>query len=265
MVLTSFEKRLLAVLVLLGLLQGLIFGAFVWAYQLPVSVVQVFVPAHLAYHLVLLFALWSIRGDHKRLDGTPLARLGVPNLLTLYRLTSLPVMATLFLLARELTELAVPLVVYIATAFLTDLADGFLARTFGWGTQLGKVLDSSTDYLIVFSLALVLGATGVLPLWLLATIVFRLGFQVGGLAWLQATHHKRVVETTFLGKASLFVLMVLFAAEILVFLRLPGWENSLVVTSMEIFTAVVMLISTVDKFLFFRKHSRPPVLMPNNP
>ena len=46
---------------------------------------------------------------------------------------------------------------------------------------------------------------------------------------------------------------VLYAVEILVFLRLPGMENSPWVVGFEIFTAFVMLISTVDKIVFFAR------------
>ena len=148
--------------------------------------------------------------------------------------------------------LVVPiLVIFVSVAFLTDLLDGFLARTLKMGTQLGKLLDSSTDYVILFSLTVVLGFSGVLPVYLLVFILIRLGFQVGGVLWIQLAYGRQYVETTFLGKASLFVLMVLFAVEILVFLRLPGWEGYWAINSLEIFSAATMVVSTIDKALFF--------------
>jgi CDP-diacylglycerol--glycerol-3-phosphate 3-phosphatidyltransferase len=104
---------------------------------------------------------------------------GIPNLLTLFRLTSLPIIALVFLLTREHPSLSLPLVIFVSAAFLTDLLDGFLARTFQQGTQLGKTLDSTTDYVILASLSIVLGITGVLQGYLLAAILVRLGFQVG--------------------------------------------------------------------------------------
>jgi len=103
---------------------------------------------------------------------------------------------------------------------------------------------------------LVLGISGVLPGYLLAFILVRLLFQLGGVIWIQIKYDRRFVETTWLGKASLFVLMVLFAVEILVFLRLPGWEGHWAITTLEIFSAVVMVISTIDKALFFRRKVR---------
>ncbi|MBR0424816.1 MAG: CDP-alcohol phosphatidyltransferase family protein [Clostridia bacterium] len=41
----------------------------------------------------------------------------------------------------------IPLIIY-AVAFLTDILDGFLARTFGWVTPVGKILDPLADKLM---------------------------------------------------------------------------------------------------------------------
>lgn len=251
MALTTFERRILSVLAGYFLVQTLGFAVFQEFFRLPDPWSWAFYPITLAYHSLLWFGLWSIRSHFAHLDGTPLTRLGLPNLLTLFRLTSLPIITLVFLLARTRPSLALPLVIFVSVAFLTDLLDGFLARSFGMGTKLGKLLDSSTDYVILFSLALVLGFSGVLPGYLLALIMVRLVFQVVGVLWIQLRFHRQWVETTWLGKASLFVLMVLFAVEILVFLRMPGWAGHGAIAALEVFSAVAMVVSTVDKGVFF--------------
>jgi len=254
--LTAFQRRLLAVLVAFFVVQILGFAVFQAFFPLPSPWDWIFYPVTAVYHAILWAGLWSVRNRFTTLEGEPLTRLGWPNLLTLFRLTSLPIITLVFLLARTHPSLSLPLVIFVAAAFLTDLLDGFVARAFRMGTQLGKLLDSCTDYVILFSLTLVLGVTGVLPAYLLALIMIRLVFQIGGVIWIQLAFGRQYVETTWLGKASLFVLMVLFAVEILVFLRLPGWEGHWAITSLEIFTAVVMIASTVDKVLFFRHKLR---------
>ena len=249
--LTSFERRVLAVLLAFFAVQTLGFAVFQEFYRLPTPWSWAFYPVTAGYHAILWLGLWSIRSHFLTLDGTPLKNLGLPNLLTLFRLTSLPIITLVFLLARTHASLALPLVIFVSIAFLTDLADGFLARTYRMGTQLGKLLDSTTDYVILFSLTVVLGITGVLPLYLLTCILVRLLFQIIAVLWVQIAHQRQFIETTWLGKASLFVLMVLFAVEILVFLRLPGWEGHWAITSLEAFGAVTMVISTIDKAVFF--------------
>lgn len=251
MVLTPFERRITTVLVAFFAAQTLAFAAFDAVFHLPDPWNWMLYPISAAYHGFVWFALMSVRNRFTHLDGTPLTRVGIPNLLTLFRLTSLPLIALVFLLARSNPALSMPLVVFVSLAFLTDLLDGFLARRFGMGTQLGKILDSSTDYVILVSLTVVLGVTGVLPPYLLVFILVRLAFQMGAVLWVQLAFNKQFVETTWLGKASLFVLMVLFAVEILVFLRLPGMEGHWAIRALEIFSAAVMAISTVDKGVFF--------------
>lgn len=251
MALTSFERRVLSVLVGFFAIQTFGFWLFETFIPLPTPWDWLWYPLALGYHGLLWLGLWSIRGSYTDNDGMPLKNLGLPNILTLFRLTTLPTITTVFLLARTESRLAIPLVVFVSFAFLTDLADGFLARTFHMGTRLGKLLDSSTDYVILFSLALVLGVSGVLPAYLLALIVVRLVFQVSAALWVQWRFQRHWVETTWLGKASLFVLMVLFAVEILVFLRLPGLEGHWAIRGLEVFAALTMVVSTLDKAVFF--------------
>jgi CDP-diacylglycerol--glycerol-3-phosphate 3-phosphatidyltransferase len=251
--LTFFELRVLAVLLGFFAVQTVGFAVFQQFYHLPRVWNWAFYVLSAVYHGLLWLGLWSVRARFVDLDGAPMTKVGLPNLLTLFRLTSLPIITLVFLSARTHPSLAMPLVVFVSVAFLTDLLDGFLARQFKMGTELGKILDSSTDYVILFSLTVVLGFVGVLPVYLLVCILVRMGFQVGGVLWIQVTLGKKFVETTWLGKASLFVLMVLFAVEILVFLRLPGWEGHWAITSLEIFSAAVMVVSTVDKAFFFRR------------
>jgi CDP-diacylglycerol--glycerol-3-phosphate 3-phosphatidyltransferase len=251
--LTFFELRVLTVLLAFFAVQTVGFAVFQNFYHLPRVWNWAFYVLSAVYHGLLWLGLWSVRRRFTTLEGQPLTKLGLPNLLTLFRLTSLPIITLVFLSARTHPSLSLPLVVFVSVAFLTDLLDGFLARTFKMGTTLGQLLDSSTDYVILFSLTVVLAFSGVLPLYLLILILVRLGTQIGLVIWVQASFQRQFVETTWLGKASLFVLMVLFAVEILVFLRLPGWEGHWAITSLEVFAGAAMVVSTVDKLVFFRK------------
>jgi len=253
MALSSFERRLLSVMAAFFAVQVAGFAVFQAFYHLPAPWDWGFYPATAVYHLVLAWGLLAMRKHFTDMEDRPLARVGIPNLLTLFRLTSLPIIALVFLQAREHPSLSLPLVIFVSAAFFTDLLDGFLARTFKMGTHLGKILDSGTDYVILASLSIVLGITGVLQAYLLIAILIRLGFQIGATYFVLWVFKRQFVETTWLGKASLFVLMVLYAVEILVFLRLPGLEHSPWVVGLEVFTAVVMLISTVDKWVFFAR------------
>jgi cardiolipin synthase (CMP-forming) len=58
----------------------------------------------------------------------------------------------------------------IAVAAASDGLDGFLAKTFGWRTRLGSLLDPAADKLLVTSVFLTLAWLGVVP-WLVTAIV----------------------------------------------------------------------------------------------
>ncbi len=57
-----------------------------------------------------------------------------------------------------------------AVAASTDALDGFLAKRFGWTSQLGKFLDPLADKLLLLAVFICLSMNGVVP-WLLTGLV----------------------------------------------------------------------------------------------
>jgi len=251
---SPFERHLFLVFWLFYLLQNVLYGLIVTGSGVALfSGVGVwYFAVNAVYHLIIFMALLQFRKYFRHSDtGVALESVSIPNALTLLRATSLPGLSFLFILTRTEPQLSLPLVIFVALAFLTDLLDGFLSRLLKQVTDLGKILDSTTDYVVLFSLTLVLGITGVLPLWFFILILFRL-FWMGGIMVLLTWKRKGVVlETTFWGKASFFALMVLLVLEILVFFRISGMENHWIVRGMEYITGGLLLISILDKGQFF--------------
>ena len=54
-------------------------------------------------------------------------------------------------------------------AGLSDAADGYLAKRFGWHTELGTYLDPIADKALLVSIYVTLGFTNHLPVWLVIT------------------------------------------------------------------------------------------------
>jgi cardiolipin synthase len=92
----------------------------------------------------------------------------IPNLLCIGRM--LLVVPLVWLIARE--EYRVALALFVV-AGATDALDGFLAKRFEWRSQLGGLLDPAADKLLLSSVFLTLGFTGLVPLWLVALVVLR--------------------------------------------------------------------------------------------
>ena len=225
---SPFERHLFLVFWLFYLLQNVLYGLIVTGSGVALfSGVGVwYFAVNAVYHLIIFMALLQFRKYFRHSDtGVALESVSIPNALTLLRATSLPGLSFLFILTRTEPQLSLPLVIFVALAFLTDLLDGFLSRLLKQVTDLGKILDSTTDYVVLFSLTLVLGITGVLPLWFFILILFRL-FWMGGI-------------------------MVLLVLEILVFFRISGMENHWIVRGMEYITGGLLLISILDKGQFF--------------
>ena len=92
----------------------------------------------------------------------------LPNLLTLVRIVLVaPIIWSLWSADYRLAFLM------FVIAGVSDLLDGYLARRFGWQSDLGATLDPLADKLLVVALAALLTVQGHLPLWLALIIVVR--------------------------------------------------------------------------------------------
>ena len=58
-------------------------------------------------------------------------------------------------------------------AGFSDALDGFLARRYGWQTELGTLLDPLADKFLIAAMYLVFTLQGLIPLWLVVLILTR--------------------------------------------------------------------------------------------
>mgnify|MGYP001167008301 FL=1 len=58
-------------------------------------------------------------------------------------------------------------------AGFSDALDGFLARRYGWQTELGTLLDPLADKFLIAAMYLVFTLQGLIPVWLVALILTR--------------------------------------------------------------------------------------------
>jgi len=77
--------------------------------------------------------------------------------------------------------------VLFAIAAVSDVLDGYLAKTFGWTSEVGKWLDPLADKLLLVSVFITLAAIGLVPVWLATVAVARdvvIGAGAGIYKWL---------------------------------------------------------------------------------
>ncbi len=91
-----------------------------------------------------------------------------PNLLSLSRIAAVP-----FIYWGFARDAQLGLYALIGWAFLTDAADGYLARRFRWESKWGLVLDPLADKILVGSLAVFLVLFRDFPLWAAALVIAR--------------------------------------------------------------------------------------------
>lgn len=94
--------------------------------------------------------------------------MSIPNLITLGRVILVPVV--FWLLVSGQTQAAF---FAFVVAGISDGVDGFLAKRFGWTTELGAYLDPLADKLLLVSIFVALGVRGELPSWLVIAVVSR--------------------------------------------------------------------------------------------
>jgi cardiolipin synthase len=94
--------------------------------------------------------------------------LNIPNIITVFRIFLVPMVIWLMLDGRMQTAFLLFIV-----AGVSDGLDGFLAKRFGWETELGAYLDPLADKALLVSIYMVLGHFSHLPVWLVITVVSR--------------------------------------------------------------------------------------------
>ena len=94
-----------------------------------------------------------------------------PNTLTLFRIIAVPIIVILMLFPNRICTWAAALL--FSAAAITDYLDGYIARTRGLVSNLGKVMDPVADKLLVSSAFIMLTALGWVPAWMVCIIVGR--------------------------------------------------------------------------------------------
>lgn len=160
--------------------------------------------------------------------------MNLPNLLSLIRLCLVPVFVVVFFHVRPDARWCAA-AIYLA-AFLTDIADGWIARHFNLVTRLGRVLDPLADKLMTFAVILCIVIAGIVPIWAAAVFFGKEALMaLGGLFLLRRTGD--VISANWLGKLSTGVFFVVCAALVL-FPAIPKhWATGMIAAALALTAA----------------------------
>ena len=172
----------------------------------------------------------------------------IPNVISAIRILLVVPIAVALLNHRLPATIAL-----FALAALSDAADGFLAKRFGWQSELGAVLDPAADKLLLATVFVVLAYLHLIPLWLMATAVARDAIIVTGALIYRfylgplAMHPSVVSKLNTLCQAA-FIIAVIGKEE---FSLPPGW----VVLVLGALVFVTTVISGIDYVLIYGRRA----------
>jgi cardiolipin synthase len=184
----------------------------------------------------------------------------IPNTLTLGRILLVPLLVWLIIDQK----LFAAFLLFMA-AGISDAADGYLAKRYGWHTELGAYLDPIADKALLVTIYVTLGLAGHLPVWLVLAVVSRDILIVGAvmLAWMMS--RPVIVKPLLISKANTFA-QILLAGVVLATLGLDLSLDGLVWVLIWV-TGTFTILSACAYFWQWLRHmaSYEPVQAPRPP
>lgn len=184
-------------------------------------------------------------------------RLNLPNLITLARIAACPVIFVLAL-SPQPSRLMAAFILFVAAA-VSDLWDGYLARRYGWVTDMGKLLDPMADKLLLVATFIPFYIVshrpaplaevpwwGPLPLWVLVVIFGREVAVTLFRSW--AARRGMVLAAGQSGKIKAFVQNI-FSGSLLLWYALVGlappewWDESRIWFGWSLFHGAVTALA----------------------
>lgn len=132
----------------------------------------------------------------------------IPNILTLFRIAIIPVLAAVFLLPFHWSGQAAAALFLAAT--ITDFLDGYLARRLGQESPFGAFLDPVADKLMV-AVALIMLVQADPTLWMVIPAAIIIGREITISAlreWMAFIGERAAVAVSYIGKVKTTAQMV---------------------------------------------------------
>jgi cardiolipin synthase len=172
----------------------------------------------------------------------------IPNIISVLRI--LLVLPIALALAHQQLALSIML---FAVAAISDAADGFLAKRFGWQSELGAVLDPIADKLLLATVFITLSFMKLVPLWLMMAAVARDVIIVSGAAAYRIVIGPLTAHPSFISKINTlcqaaYILAVVSQAK---FSMPPEWA----ITWLGALVFATVAVSGIDYVLVYGRRA----------
>jgi cardiolipin synthase len=172
----------------------------------------------------------------------------IPNIISVIRI--LLVVPIAIALAHQLLTLSI---ILFAVAAGSDAVDGYLARRFGWQSELGGVLDPIADKLLLAAAFVTLSFLKLVPPWLMVAAVARDVIIVSGAAAYRVVIGPLTAHPSMISKANTlcqaaYILAVVSRAK---FAVPPDW----LVTWLGALVFATVVVSGIDYVLVYGRRA----------
>lgn len=175
--------------------------------------------------------------------------INLPNALTILRILLIPVYLYIFYSGSDNNILFAGLIFILAG--ITDVLDGYIARKYDLGTELGAVLDPFADKLMTFTILITFAFSGIIPMWILIAIGIKEFVMIVGGAILYLFKGKQVLPSNQFGKIAT---ASFYAATLSIVFRLPDQIS----TVLFILTVLLNFAAFINYLLIYIKIRENP-------
>lgn len=251
----TLVKSILGLVFLFLAVQFVIFLAYAIPFGFANRYLVLFSLSTVTFHGLLLFVLFLFRHDFiKEPSGEKLVRVNLANKITLFRVSTLPTILFVIIASKDY-PMRYPLIALVAVVFFTDFLDGYVSRKGKEVTRVGKMMDSASDYTVLFVISIVYYYFHLIPVWFLVLLVARLAGQTIMVLIVLAIKKRITPKTTILGKITVAATMILYACELL---RFAANLPASIYMYMEAVVGIIVVSSIVDKVILMIKDLREP-------
>ncbi|WIV11449.1 CDP-diacylglycerol--glycerol-3-phosphate 3-phosphatidyltransferase [Proteiniborus sp. MB09-C3] len=170
--------------------------------------------------------------------------MNIPNILTTVRFFLVPIFVIVFYSSLENNVLYAALV--FALAGVTDVLDGYIARTYHMVTKWGVAMDPLADKLMQLTVLICFTSKSYIPIWVIIVVGIKEMLMVIGALFLYCSVDKTLIPANKFGKIAT---IAFYVAILSIAFNFPETINFLLI----LIAVVLTLIAFINYFFGFKE------------
>ncbi len=146
-------------------------------------------------------------------------------------------------------------IIFIVIIWISDLLDGYFARSRNEISELGKIIDPLADKITIGVLMFILLIQGIVPAWFFIITLFRDFIIFTGGLYLKYKKHI-VLQSNWMGKITVLAIgitLLLFIAIRWLNSSFPAYHTEFVELFSQIFILISIVLSVISLFIYGKR------------